>query len=99
MSPLDWLTREQIDDVLSNLSAADLIEGVGDGTKAGTKVAGDSFDAAAKRLGVSNGTAATEHIRAGDFQYLAEQLGEVINVDSPLSVETSDSLASVEPGD
>lgn len=99
MSQLDWLTREQIDQVLSGLSAADLIEATGDGSNQGSKIAGVAFDSAAKRAGFSNGTPATQHVRASDFKYLAEKLGEVINIDGPLSDETSDLLASVEPGD
>jgi len=99
MLPPEWLTREQIDQVLEQLSAADLIEATGDGTRQGAKVAGAAFDAAAGRMGLSNGTPASQHVKASDFGYLAAQLGEVINVDSPLSEKTSDSLASVEPGD
>ena len=99
MSPLDWLTREQIDSVLDGLSAADLILATGDGSRQGAAVAGAAFDSAAARMGVSNGTPASQHVRAADFTYLATKMGEVINVDSPLSDATSDSLASVEPGD
>lgn len=90
MSQLDWLTREQIDSVLDTLSAADLIEATGDGNRAGAKVAGAAFDSAAARAGLSNGTPASQHVRASDFKYLAERLAEVIDVDSPLSGETSD---------
>ena len=50
-------------------------------------MAGAAFDSAAARMGISNGTPATEHVRAADFQYLATQLGEVLDVDSPLSEE------------
>jgi len=99
MPPPDWLTREQIDQVLEHISAADLIEAVGDGTRPGSKVAGLAFDSAAHRMGLSNGTPATENVRANDFVYMATQLGEAINVDSPLSGKTSDLLASAEPGD
>lgn len=99
MRPPDWLTREQIDQVLEHISAADLIEAVGDGTRSGSKVAGLAFDSAAARLELSNGSPATEHVQAADFVYMATQLGEAINVDSPLSEKTSGLLDSAEPGD
>ena len=98
MSQLDWLTREQIDEVIAGLSAADLIEGTSNGRK-DAAVAGAAFDSAAARLGISNGTPATQHVRAADFQYLASQLGEAINVDSPLSETTSDLLDSAAVGE
>ena len=101
MSRLDseWLTREQIDEVLSALSAADLIEGVGDGKHSEARLAGIAFDAAAARVGVSNGSPATQHIRAGDFKYLATRISEVVNVDSPLSESTSALLDSPDDGE
>lgn len=81
-----WLTREQIDSVIESMSASDLIDALGDGkTVQGPKMAGDAFNAAAARLGFSNGTPATEHVRVGDFSYLAGRIGEVVNSDSPLS--------------
>ena len=95
---MDWLTREQIDEVVANLSAADLIEGTSGGKK-DSQVAGAAFDSAAKRLELSNGTPATEHVRAADFAYLANAIGEAINIDSPLSSETSDSPDSAAAGE
>ena len=94
---MDWLTREQIDEVVSNLSAADLIEGTSNGKK-DAEVAGTAFDSAANRMELSNGTPATQHVRAADFAYLAERIGEAINVDSPKSDPTTSSPDSVEPG-
>jgi len=93
----EWMTREQIDEVIAGLSAADLIAGTGEGRK-DAAVAGTAFDSAAHRLGLSNGSPATEHVRAADFGYLAEKIGEAINVDSPKSDLPSDSPDSVEPG-
>lgn len=95
----EWLTREKIEEVLANLSAADLIEATGDGTAQGAKIAGTAFDSAAARMGVSNGTPATQHIRAADFAYLANRIGEVVNIDSPLSDATSNSLDSAASGE
>ena len=95
---MDWLTKEQIDEVIANLSAADLIEGTGNGRK-DAAVAGAAFDSAAARMGISNGTPATQHVRASDFAYLADALGEAVNVDSPLSEDTSDLLDSAAAGE
>ena len=95
---MDWLTREQIDEVVSNLSAADLIEGTSNGRK-DAQVAGAAFDSAAKRMELSNGTPATQHVRAADFAYLAEKIGEAVNIDSPLSPATSDSPDSAAAGE
>jgi hypothetical protein len=93
----EWLTKDQIDEVIAGLSAADLIEGTANGRK-DAQVAGAAFDSAAARLGLSNGTPATEHIRAADFGYMAERLGEAINVDSPKSDSDSQSLDSADSG-
>ena len=94
----EWLTKDQIDEVIAGLSAADLIEGTANGRK-DAQVAGAAFDSAAARLGLSNGSPATAHIRAADFGYMAEKLGEAINVDSPKSQGTSESPSLVEPGE
>lgn len=85
----DWLTREQVDTVIAAMSAADLIAAMGDATDTGNvkgpKMAGDAFDSAANRLGLSNGTPATAHVRMQDFQYLAQKISEAINIESPTS--------------
>ena len=82
----DWLTREQIDAIIDGMSAADLLEAIGDGTTVkGAKMLGTAFDAAASRAGFSNGTSATEHVRIRDFKYLADELGKVVSVENPTS--------------
>lgn len=98
MTDLEWLTREQIDDVIANLSAADLIEGTSGGRK-DAQVAGAAFDSAAARMALSNGTPATAHVRASDFKYLADRIGAALDVDSPLSEATSDLLDSAAVGE
>ena len=95
---MSWLTREQIDEVVAGMSAADLITATGEGRK-DAAVAGAAFDAAAARMGLSNGTPATESVHAYDFQYLATAIGEAINVDSPLSEATSDSPGFADAGE
>lgn len=81
-----WLTTEQIDQVIAAMSAADLIAAMGNGEKLeGAAMAGAAFDNAAARIGLSNGTPATQHVSMKDFAYLAQRIGEAVNVDSPLS--------------
>lgn len=81
-----WLTRPEIDQVIAGMSAADLIDAMGDEERIkGTKMMGAAFDSAAARLGLSNGSPASQHIALADFQYMAEALGKAVNVESPLS--------------
>lgn len=82
-----FLTREEIDQVIAGMSASDLIEAMGeDETRVkGTKMMGAAFDSAAARLGLSNGSPATQHVKLQDFKYLAETLGKAVNIESPLS--------------
>lgn len=83
---IQWLSREQIDQVIAGMSAADLIAAMGDGEKLqGPAMAGQAFDSAAARLGVSNGTPATQHIRMADFAYMAGAITKAVNIESPLS--------------
>jgi len=94
----DWLTREEVDVICLSLSADDLIEGTAQkGTGSGgllmVKVA---FNRAAERAGY--GEDATTRVKAADFQYLAQLIAGVVNVDSPLSEGTGDLLASAASG-
>lgn len=86
----DWFTREQIDEIIAGISAADLLEAIGDGSGLkGARMLGIAFDSAATRAGFSNnGSTATAHVRASDFKYLADTLGKVVSVDSPLPEDT-----------
>ena len=87
----EWLTRAQIDSVIESMSASDLIDAMGDGLKqSSAKMAGTAFNAAAARIGLSNGTPATDHIRMSDFPYMAGAIGEVVNIENPTSAEQSD---------
>jgi hypothetical protein len=86
MSDVEWLTREQIDQVIEGMSASDLITAMGDGEKLkGPQMAGAAFDSAAARLGLSNGTPATQHVRMADFAYMAGEITKAVNIESPLS--------------
>lgn len=90
-APPAWLSREEIDSIIDGMSAADLLDALGDGTSVkGAKMLGTAFDSAAARAGYSNGTSATEHVRVRDFKYLADELGKVVSVESPLPDGTPD---------
>ena len=94
----EMLTRDQIDAVIEHMSAADMIDAMGDGGVPGTKMAGLAFDSAAARAGIVNGTRALELVPAKDFRYLADQLNAYINVESPLPEEPADSPDSASTG-
>ena len=81
----DWLTREQIDSVIESMSAGDLVKALSEHGDGNAQMPVAAFDAAAARTGVSNGSAASDHVRASDLRYLGERIGEAVNVDSPLS--------------
>jgi hypothetical protein len=96
---MDWLTRQDVDRILDHLSADDLIEAMVPGEEAGAKMPMRAFNRAALRLGVGTDTEpATQRVRPGDLKYLMERIGEVINIDSPLSESTGDLLASATTG-
>lgn len=96
MAKAEWLDRATIDKVVEGMSTADLIEASGETISA--KQAGVAFNAAAKRQGISNGTPATQSVRARDFLYLAEKMGEIMGPDSPKSDDTEDSPDSADSG-
>jgi CTP:molybdopterin cytidylyltransferase MocA len=94
----DPFDHDTIDRIIDAITADDLIEATAaKGTEGGgvllLKVA---FCRAAERLGF--GPEATLRVRGADFRYLADRMGEVINVDNPLSVATARSLRSADSG-
>lgn len=78
---MDWLTREQIDEVLDTLSADDVIEAL-TGEEHNVKKGTNAFLRAAERQGIEE---PLKKVKAADLSYLAKRIGEVVNVDSPLS--------------
>ena len=92
-----WLTREQIDAVLEQLSADDLVKAYPADPDNPLKLPVAMFDNAAQRAG--HGEKAIARVRLNDLNYLTQKLGEVVNVDSPLSAETSSSLDSANTGE
>jgi hypothetical protein len=93
------LTREDIDVVVSGMSAADMLEATEDDTgkrRNGTKMLRVAFDGAAERAGY--GANATERVPVGLFKYYAESMGGAVNIESPLSSDTSGLLDSAATG-
>jgi hypothetical protein len=93
------LMREDIDAVVSGMSAGDMLEATEDETgkrRSGTKMLRTAFDAAAERAGY--GVNATERVPVALFRYYAESMGGAVNVESPLSSDTSDLLDSAATG-
>ena len=102
MTDQQWLTREQIDEVVASVSAGDLVDALPEGamTESGaTRMAVAAFDAAAHRIGTSNGVRAMERVRAADFRYLAQRMGELTSISGPLSSEQGDSQPSAITGE
>lgn len=96
----EWLTKQQIDSVLDNLTGQDVLEAVtGDEKVTAGSTAGKAFDAAAKRLGVTNGTAAMLQVKPVDALHLAQRMGELLNVDSPKAKARRGSQGSATTGE
>lgn len=97
---MDWLTRQQIDQVLEQLSADDLIEASDLGAGKPAKVGGLAFHLAATRvLGpLPEPERWTARVRAADFKYLSTTMGDAVNIGSPLSPDTSELLDSPDSG-
>ncbi len=97
----NWLSRADIDRVVANLSADDLIEsglaGTTDSTES-VRAGGRAFNMAAERLGLSNGSPATQHMHAADLGYFANALKGAMDIDSPKSEPSEDSLDSAITG-
>jgi len=96
---MDWLTRQDVDRILDHLSADDLIEAMVPGEEQSARMPIRAFNRAALRLGVgTEEEKASQRIRPGDLQYLITRIGEVVNIDSPLSESTVGLLDSVTTG-
>ena len=93
-----WLDRADIDSVLSQLSADDVIEGLAEEVPA-VKLPMVIFNRAAARLGVSNGTPASQHIRVSDLKYMSSEVGKATSLNSPKSDDTPDSQDSAATGE
>jgi hypothetical protein len=96
---MDWLTRTDIDRILDTLSADDLMQALASDQADNLKVL-QAFNRAAERMGAgTEAEPATTRVKAQDLTYLATRIGEVINVDSPLSGSTVSLLDSAATGE
>jgi hypothetical protein len=96
---MEWLTRQDVDRILEHLSADDLIEAMVPGEEQSAKMPIRAFNRAAARIGAgTDEDKASQRIRPGDLKYLIERIGEVVNIDSPLSESTGGLLASATTG-
>lgn len=77
MAPDNFLTREQVDEILGFVTARDLFQAMpGDGsTLKGPEIAGKVFESAAERQGF--GAGALDRVRFQDAPYLAQALGDM----------------------
>lgn len=94
-----WMSRDEIKALVDKMSAGDLMVASSDDQKlSNAQRAGMAFDSVAAREGVSNGTPATHSVRASDFLYLAELMGEVTAPGNPKADDTQDLLTSAATG-
>lgn len=97
-APAEWLDRAAIDSVLDQLSADDVIEGLAEEVPP-VKLPMVIFNRAAARLGISNGTPASQHVRVSDMRYLSEAVGKATSLNSPKSDDTPVSQDSAATGE
>lgn len=99
VSDLNFLTRGEIDAIIQGMTARDVFSAMpaGQTEVKGAEVAGDAFEAAAKRQGFGEG--ALDRVTPSDAIYLASTLGEVFNAGTPKDDASEASLDSPASGD
>jgi hypothetical protein len=93
--PNNFLGREQIDEILSLMTARDIFSAMPSTTGEevqGAAVAGAAFESAAERQG--HGSGALDRVRPTDAIYLAQALGEAFSIAGPKSDASADSPIS-----
>ena len=93
-----WLSRADIDSVLDQLSADDVIESLAEDVPP-VKLPMLIFNRAAARQGVSNGTPASQHIRIADMRYMTAEVGKATSLNNPKSEDTDPSQDSADTGE
>lgn len=93
-----WLSRDDIDSILDNLTADDVIEGLAEEVPS-VKLPMVIFNRAAARQGASNGTPASQHVKIADMRYMTEAVGKATSVSDPKSQSTSISQDSADTGE
>lgn len=94
----NFLTRDQLDEILRSMTARDIFAAVGNGAEGlsqmaqGSAVASNAFESAADRMGYGSG--ALDRVTPQDAVYLIGKLGEVFSMSGPKSVSTEASQPS-----
>lgn len=97
-----WLTEQQIDDVIAAASADDIIEAMAmypDTDRAPLQLSREIFNRSADRLGLSNGTTASQMVHASDFRMFTEKMRGFFSHENPLEGVTDLSPDSVDIGE
>lgn len=98
---MTWLTDEQIEQIIANASADDIIEALvlfPNVADAPLQVSREIFNRSADRLGLSNGATAAQMIPAHRFTEWTQKVRQLIARESPLPEATDLSPDSVDSG-
>jgi hypothetical protein len=97
----DRLTREELDTIIDGMTARDIFAAAPGGNDVsevkGSETAGIAFEKAAERQGF--GTEALDRVGASDAIYLANAIGEALNMGSPKAEGTEGLPTSPDSGD
>lgn len=99
---MGWLTAEQIDQIISNASADDIIEAMAiypNAAENPMQLSREIFNRSADRLGLTNGATAAQMIPAHDFAAWAEKLREILSPENPTSEGIDPSQLSADTGE
>lgn len=96
-----WLTAAQIDDIIANASADDIIEAMAryDAAEHSLQMMREIFDRSAERMGMTNGVTASQMVPATAFREFTQKLGNLVSADNPLPEATEDSPSSADDGE
>jgi hypothetical protein len=97
-----WLTDEQIDQIIANASADDIIEAMAlypNVEQAPMQLTREIFNRSADRLGLTNGVTAAQMIPANRYADWIEKVSDLMKRDNPLSEDTVPSQTSAASGE
>ena len=98
-----WLTSEQVDEIVANASADDIVEAMAaypDVAQHPLEISREIFNRSAERLGLTNGATAAQMVPAKHWKQWTQQLRGLIGDDASPLPEASDlSLISADTGE
>jgi len=98
-----WLTSEQVDEIVANASADDIVEAMAaypDIAQHPLEISREIFNRSAARLGMTNGATAAQMVPARHWKQWTQQLRRLIGDDASPLPEASDlSLISADIGE